>query len=128
VQATATALIGFAQGAVMALEATHQGTPIASRVFAIGGRFASLPASAAHDTMVHFLHGKADSVTPYGHAVTAAHHLRDLGGDITAEVMPFIGHEMHPDFLEQVIHKLTSHVPQHLWAEALTQGSIPPVT
>lgn len=125
VQASATALIGFAQGAIMALEVAHHGTPLASRVFAIAGRFATLPTTAAHETTVHFLHGKADPVTPYSHAVTAAHHLRDLGGDITAEILPFIGHEMHPDFMEHVIHKLTSHVPQRLWTEALTQAPNP---
>lgn len=126
VQTSATALIGFGQGATMALEAAHQSTPLCSRVFAIAGRFASLPPLAARDTMVHFLHGKADAVTSYSHAVTAAHHLRDLGGDITAEVLPFIGHEMHPDFMDHVIHKLTSHVPKRLWTEALAQAAINP--
>ena len=115
----ATALICFSQGAIMALEAAHRDTPLASRVFAISGRFATLPAEAASETTVHFLHGKLDNVIPYGLAVEAAIHLRDLGADITAEVLPFIGHEVHPDFIELVITKLTTHVPKRLWAEAL---------
>jgi phospholipase/carboxylesterase len=118
VDAAATALIGFSQGAIMALESTQRNTPLASRVFAISGRFATLPQTAAVDTTIHFLHGKADAVIPYSHSVTAAHHLRDLGADITAEVLPFIAHEVHPDFIELVVTKLTTHVPQRLWTEA----------
>jgi len=119
VDATATALIGFSQGAIMALESTKLEAPLASRVIAISGRFATLPQKATMDTTIHFLHGKADTVMPYSHTVTAAHHLRDLGGDITAEVLPFIGHEVHPDFMELVITKLTTHVPKKLWDEAV---------
>ena len=115
----ATALIGFSQGAIMALEATHRDTPIASRVFAISGRFAALPQAAAPETTIHILHGKVDTVIPYGWAVEAATHLRDLGADMTAEVLPFIGHEVHPEFIELVVTKLTTHVPKRLWTEAL---------
>jgi phospholipase/carboxylesterase len=126
VDATATALIGFSQGAIMALEATKQVEPLASRVFAISGRFATLPEVAPGDTTIHFLHGKTDTVMPFSHTVMAAHHLRDLGADITAEVLPFIGHEMHPDFVELVVSKITTHLPQKLWAAALKAGATPP--
>lgn len=119
VDAAATALMGFSQGAIMALEATKRDTPIASRVFAISGRFASLPESASNETTIHFLHGKVDTVIPYSHTMVAATHLRDLGADITAEVLPFIGHEVHPDFVDLAVTKLTTHVPKRLWAEAL---------
>ena len=119
VGAAATALVGFSQGAIMALESSKSNPTIASRVFAISGRFATLPDVAPIETTVHFLHGKVDAVIPYSHTVSAAHHLRDLGADITAEVLPFIGHELHPDFIERVITKLSTHVPQRLWVEAL---------
>jgi phospholipase/carboxylesterase len=122
VSASATALIGFSQGAIMALEATQRATPLASRVFAISGRFAKLPATAPDDTTIHFLHGKTDAVIPYSHAVSAAHQLRDAGADITAEVLPFIGHEVHPDFVDLVVLKLSTHVHKRLWAEALKQA------
>ena len=119
VGAAATALVGFSQGAIMALESSKSNPTIASRVFALSGRFATLPEVAPTETTIHFLHGKVDAVIPYNHAVSAAHHLRDLGADITAEVLPFVGHEIHPDFIELVITKLSTHVPQRLWAEAL---------
>lgn len=119
VDASATALIGFAQGATMALESTKRAAALASRVFAISGRFATLPDTAAEAITIHFLHGKADTVMGYRHAVEAAHRLRDLGADITAEVLPFIGHEIHPDFVDLVVVKLSTHLHQRLWAEAL---------
>jgi phospholipase/carboxylesterase len=119
VGAAATALVGFSQGAIMALESSKSNPTIASRVFALSGRFATLPEAAPTETTIHFLHGKVDEVIPYNHAVSAAHHLRDLGADITAEVLPFIGHEIHPDIIELVITKLSTHVPKRLWAEAL---------
>ena len=123
VDASATALIGFSQGAIMALESSKLPTPIASRVFALSGRFATLPDTATDQITIHFLHGKADTVIPYGFAVEAAHHLIDLGGDVTAEVLPFIGHEIHDEFIEAVIHKLTTHLPKRLWAEAMKAAS-----
>ena len=116
---SATALIGFSQGAIMALESSKLSPPIASRVFALSGRFATLPEVAPNEITVHFLHGKVDTVMPYSHTVTAAHHLKDLGADITAEVLPYIGHEIHPDCIDLVITKLSTHVPQRLWTEAL---------
>lgn len=114
--AAATALIGFSQGAIMALESAIRPDPVAARVIAIGGRFASLPHRPLHEgTTIHLLHGKADAVMPYSHAVHAAHRLKDLGADFTADVLPFIGHEVHPELIELAVEKLQSHVPARLW-------------
>ena len=103
----------------MALESTKLNPPLASRVLSLSGRFATLPKTGTDQITIHFLHGKSDAVIPYGFAVEAAHHLVASGGDITAEVMPFIGHEVHPDFIEAVITKLTTHLPKRLWEDAL---------
>ena len=53
----ATALIGFSQGAIMALEATRSETACAGRVVAIAGRFTELPERAALATTLHLFHG-----------------------------------------------------------------------
>lgn len=119
VASAATALIGFSQGAIMSLEAAKRNPPCAGRVVAIGGRFATLPAEALMDVTVHFLHGKDDAVIPYSNTVLAAHHLRDLGSDVTADVLPFIGHEVHPEFVELIMTNLTTHIPHRIWAQAL---------
>ena len=118
VTAAATALIGVSQGAEMVLEASKHIPMLASRVVAMGGRFTTLPDAPPAVTTIHFLHGKLDAVVPYAHSVNAAHHLRDLGSDITAEVVPFVGHELHPDLIELAITKLTTHIAPHLWTAA----------
>ena len=124
--ASATALVGFSQGAIMSLESAKRNPPCAGRIIAIGGRFAALPVDVLLDTTVHFLHGKEDAVIPYSNTVLAAHHLRDLGCDITAEVLPFIGHEVHADFIDLVATKLANHIPNRVWTKALEGDPIAP--
>ena len=118
VAAAATALVGHAQGAEMLLEASKHQPMLASRVVAMGGRFTTLPTEPPAVTTLHFLHGKLDAWVPYSHSVIAAHHLRDMGCDITAEVLPFVGQELHPDLIELAITKLSTHIAQHWWTAA----------
>lgn len=118
VPAAATALIGLSQGAELVLEASKLQPMLASRVVAMGGRFTTLPDTPPAVTTIHFLHGKLDALVPYSHSVIAAHHLRDMGCDITAEVVPFVGHELHPDLIELAITKLSTHIAHHLWTAA----------
>ncbi len=115
----ATALIGFSQGAIMALEATRSETACASRVVAIAGRFAELPHRAAAATTLHLFHGKQDEVIPYRHTTEAVQHLLGIGGDATADVLPFVGHVLVDDFVDLTIERLTAYVPKRLWDEAL---------
>ena len=115
----ATALIGFSQGAIMALEATRFGTVCAGRVVAIAGRFVELPERAAEATTLHLFHGKQDQVIPYRHTVEAVQHLLGIGGDATADVLPFVGHELVDDFVDLTIERLTGYVPKRLWDEAM---------
>jgi phospholipase/carboxylesterase len=124
VSAAATALIGVSQGAEMVLELSKLKPMLASRVVAMGGRFTTLPQDRPAVTPIHFLHGKQDTLISYGHSVDAAHHLRDMGCDITAEVVPFVGHEPHPDLIELAITKLSTHIAHHLWTAA--QEAAPP--
>lgn len=118
VDAAGTALVGFSQGAIMALEAAVRPQPVAARVIAIGGRFALLPEQALHEgSTVHLLHGKNDGVMPYRHAIEGAMRLKSLGADFTADVLPFIGHELHPDLMTQAVEKLQQHIPARLWIQ-----------
>ncbi len=116
VDAVGTALAGFSQGAIMALAAALRPEPVAARVIAIAGRFARLPDAPLHEgSTIHLLHGKADAVMPYSHAIEGALRLKALGADFTADVLPFIGHELHPELLELAVDKLQHHVPARLW-------------
>jgi phospholipase/carboxylesterase len=118
-----TALIGFSQGAIMALASTQadparHGSPLAGRVVSIAGRFATPPEHAPAQTTLHFIHGKSDAVIPYAHTVTAAERLIRLGGDVTADVIPFLGHAVDQSVLDLVIERLKGHIPKRIWEEA----------
>lgn len=117
-----TALIGFSQGAIMALESTALAAPIAGRVIAIAGRFAGLPAAASTAVTLHLIHGKADPVIPYAHTVAAAEHLIALGGDLTADVLPQVGHEITDEVEAVLLRRLKTYVPRRIWNEAMREA------
>lgn len=118
VDAAGTALVGFSQGAIMALAAAMQPQPVAARTIAIAGRFAALPETPPHESCtIHLLHGKTDAVMPYRHAIEGALRLKEFGVDFTADVLPFIGHELHPDLVELAVEKLEKHIPARLWLQ-----------
>lgn len=119
VEVAATALVGFSQGAIMALESTSVETPVAGRVIAVAGRFAALPTRAPAATTLHLIHGKADSVVPYRHTIAAAERIIGLGGDATADVLPFVGHLIDDEIVALMLERLTGYVPRRLWDEAM---------
>ena len=86
-----TTLVGFSQGAIMALEAAHAQPAVAARVVALSGRYAELP-HAAPAARIHFLHGAADPVIPAAQAEAAARRLEELEAPVTLDVMPGLGH------------------------------------
>lgn len=71
------------------------------------------------------IHGKQDSVIAYSHTVHAAERLVQLGADITADVIPFVGHEITPEIAQLVIERLTTHVPKRYFdaAQAASEAS-----
>lgn len=117
--AAATALVGFSQGAIMALEALKTAPDLAGRVLAFGGRFAALPEAAFPRTTIHLLHGKTDTVVPYAHTIYAAHRLLALGSDVTADVQPHVGHTMDATLMETALQRLRFYAPKWMWEEAL---------
>jgi phospholipase/carboxylesterase len=121
----ATALVGFSQGAIMALESTQLGSALAARVVALSGRFSSLPEAAPEGCTLHLIHGKQDSVIPYAHTVHAAERLVKLGADVTADVIPLVAHEITQEIADLVIERLTTHVPKRYWEAAQDEDSAP---
>lgn len=115
----ATALVGFSQGGILSLEASKQAELVAGRVIAIGARFASLPERMNARCTLHLIHGKEDPVMPYGLTVAAAEHLVALGADVTADVLPFVRHEITEEVMAVVLDRLQRHIPQARWREAL---------
>lgn len=119
VAAEATAVLGFGRGAAMALESTKAVPACAARVVALAGWFESQPTQPATETTVHLFHGKEDAVTPYSRTVAAAQCLLDLGTDVTADVVPFVGHEITDEMATLVLERLRGYLPQRRWREAL---------
>lgn len=122
VSADATALVGFSQGAIMALASTQSTPRLAARIVALSGRFNPLPSAAPEQCTVHLIHGKQDAVIPYAHTVYAAERLVSLDADVTADVIPFVGHEINTEISDLVIERLTTHVPKHYWEAAQAAG------
>jgi phospholipase/carboxylesterase len=118
VSAEATALVGFSQGAIMALASSQSAPRLAARIVALSGRFNPLPELAPENCTLHLIHGKQDAVIPYAHTVHAAERLVQLGADITADVIPFAGHEINEEIAKLVIERLTTHVPKRFWEAA----------
>lgn len=119
-----TALVGFSQGSILALEAVQAEPALAGRVIAFAGRHARAPEHAPVDTTIHLLHGLEDRVIPPGPAVDSAHRLVALGGDVTADVLPGIGHELHPALLDRAIAHLRSFLPKRAWREAMGEAPL----
>ena len=110
--AATTVLIGFSQGAIMALESTSTVPLPAAQVVAIAGRFAKLPVHAASHTKLHLLHGKLDAVIPYRHAIDTAHYLYELGDDVSADVLLNVGHEIDVAMMDLTVERLKGRDPQ----------------
>lgn len=114
-----TALVGFSQGAIMALEfsVAHDGQ--VGRVLAFSGRFAQLPEKAPELTTLHLLHGEDDKVIPVAHAYAGYERLMQLQGDATLDVASSVGHEIHAVLAERAIHRLQTCIPLRSWKQAL---------
>lgn len=115
----ATALGGFSQGAIVALEAVLADDGVAGRVLAFGGRFARLPQAAPRLSTLHLFHGGADAVIPAQHARAALEAMQVLRGDATVDIAEGVGHVLHPVLVERAIWRLRHHIPARTWRAAL---------
>jgi phospholipase/carboxylesterase len=106
VDSAATTLIGFSQGAIMALEATQAGTSPAGRVVSIAGRFVTPPRIAPAHTSLHLLHGEEDPVMPVASSIDAQARLQFLGAASTLDRFPGLGHGMDGRVVECILRRL----------------------
>jgi phospholipase/carboxylesterase len=115
----ATALGGFSQGAILALELATRHDGIAGRVLAFGGRYVLPPAAAPRHATIHLFHGSDDTVIPDSGSRTALEHLAALQGDATIDIADGIAHELHPVLIDCALHRLKTHIPLRTWQAAL---------
>ena len=121
----ATALVGFSQGAGVALALAHARDGIAGRVLSFSGRYGVLPDTAPQLTTLHFFHGEQDEVVPVTHARAAIGRLSQLGADATVDIANNAGHEINGALFNQAIFRLRNHIPQRSWAAAMGAASDP---
>ena len=119
----ATAIAGFGEGAMAALELAVAFDGLAGRVLAFGGRFADLPVRAPEETTIHLFHGADDEAVPVAHARAAIERLGALGGDATIDIAGRTGHALAPVLVDCALHRLRTHIPARTWAAAL--GAVP---
>jgi phospholipase/carboxylesterase len=74
-----TTVLGFSQGAIMALAATQLAAPIAGRVVALSGRLSAPPTRVHAGQSIHLVHGQADAVVPEAESMLAHAQLQALG-------------------------------------------------
>jgi phospholipase/carboxylesterase len=115
----ATALGGFSQGAILALELATRQDGIAGRVLAFGGRYMAPPPLAPRHATIHLFHGSADKVIPDSGSREALQTLAELQGDATLDIADGIGHELHPVLIDCALHRLKTHIPLRTWQAAL---------
>jgi phospholipase/carboxylesterase len=87
-----TVLVGFSQGAIMALESSQGERPAAERVIALAGRFAQPVRRAPSRVQFHLIHGEQDDVVPTRSSVEAAQALENMGAHVTLDLLPGLGH------------------------------------
>jgi phospholipase/carboxylesterase len=119
----ATALAGFGEGALAALELSSASDGLVGRVLAFGGRYAELPTRAPEETTIHLFHGADDEVVPVAQARAAIERLGALGGDATIDIAGRTGHVLAPVLVDCALHRLRTHIPARTWAAAL--GAVP---
>ncbi|WP_435927380.1 esterase [Dryocola sp. BD613] len=122
VPGSATALIGFSQGATMALESIKAVPELAARVVTFNGRYAALPRQAPTATTFHLIHGAKDNVINVQHAFEASEALERAGGDFTLDVIDDLGHAIDERSIQIALNHLRYTVPKHYFDEALSAG------
>ena len=119
----ATALVGFSQGAILALELAQLHDGIAGRVLSFAGRYATLPGVPLAHTTLHFFHGATDTVIPAAQSRLAMERLAALQADATIDIASGVGHALPPVLVQCAVQRLQTHIPHRTWMAAM--GAVP---
>lgn len=106
VTADQTILIGFSQGAIMALESTQRPVVLAGQVISFAGRFATPPKIPPAHTTINLIHGEADPVIAASYSTAAANQLLTLGAKVTVDIVSGMGHGIDDQMLTIGLKKL----------------------
>ena len=104
-----TVLVGFSQGAILALESTQVQGPIAAgRVIALAGRFAQPVRRAPAGVQFHLVHGEADNVVAARFSAEAAAALQAHGAPVMLDLLPGLGHGIDGRAVGLVLQRIAS--------------------
>jgi phospholipase/carboxylesterase len=101
-----TTLLGFSQGAIMALAATQLPQAPAARVVALSGRLPGPARQAPAGLRIHLIHGQQDQVVPTEGSVEAHAQLQALGAQVSLDLIPGLGHGVDARVLERLRARL----------------------
>lgn len=88
-----TLLVGFSQGASVALELAFGDRPCAGIIIAYAARLYRVPSRKDRASgFIHLLHGVADSVVPAVYGEAAYRRLRAIGAQVSLDLLPNEGH------------------------------------
>ena len=98
--ASQTQLVGFSQGASIALELAFEPHDIANVIIGFAPRLYRLPVDGdAIRVAVHLIHGRYDSVVPLAHAEAALRRLGAIAPATSLDVLEDSGHAITQDHL-----------------------------
>lgn len=113
-----TVVVGFSQGASIALELAFADLACAAIVVGFGARLYRLPTRTDHvPGVVHLVHGGLDSVVPVAHATAALRRFEGIGARATLDVVDEDGHAV----AQSQINVATARVMQTLFGRRLAQ-------
>jgi phospholipase/carboxylesterase len=112
--ATALALVGFSQGAMMSMHIAPRRPVAVAGVVAISGRLL-VPETLVAETVVKppvlIMHGDQDPVVPFEDMTRAGNALVDAGFETYGHVMRGMGHGISPDALSVALRFLKERLP-----------------
>ena len=101
-----TLVVGFSQGASVALEMTFAVDACAALTIGYAARLYRVPAPDDRASgQIHLLHGGADSVVPAVYGEMAYRRLRAVGAQVSLDLLPEEGHS----FGQMLINRGTQH-------------------
>ncbi|NLQ17031.1 esterase [Marinomonas sp. M1K-6] len=105
--AAKTTLLGFSQGAIMALSSTQMvDEKLAEKIVSLSGRFALLPKREPVNTQIHFIHGDQDKVIDYRLSKSAYDALIGYGAKATYDLIPGLAHTVNQAVLDRLLGHL----------------------
>ncbi|WP_159711226.1 alpha/beta hydrolase [Geminicoccus flavidas] len=108
---SALALLGFSQGAMMALQVGLRMAPAPAAIVGLSGRFLETgPLPGPPRPPVLLVHGEADDVVPFTELAAARAALGRLGVAVEAHARPRLGHAIDPDSVRPAAAFLRRHL------------------